>query len=96
MRRLFFPVILSPLFSSQVEQYEGQEVRECYVFKHPTDQFCPVILHFCLVNNKFREFKAPGKCSQVHTSPSSTTLHHPLTTQCISCSHVFTVEKWTL
>lgn len=49
-----------PPIQKQVEQYEGQEVRECYVFKHPTDQFCPVILHFCLVNNKFKEFKAPG------------------------------------
>lgn len=45
-----------------MEQYEGQEVKECYIFKHPTDLFCPVILHFPLVNNKFKEFKAPGEC----------------------------------
>uniref|UniRef100_A0A0P4VYZ5 Phospholipase A2 n=1 Tax=Scylla olivacea TaxID=85551 RepID=A0A0P4VYZ5_SCYOL len=49
-----------PPIQKQVAQYEGQEVRECYVFKHPTDPFCPVILHFPLVNNKFREFSAPG------------------------------------
>ncbi|MPC48241.1 Cytosolic phospholipase A2 [Portunus trituberculatus] len=49
-----------PPIQNQVAQYEGQEVRECYVFKHPTDPFCPVILHFPLVNNKFREFSAPG------------------------------------
>ncbi|KAG0712643.1 Cytosolic phospholipase A2 [Chionoecetes opilio] len=49
-----------PPIQKQVEEYEGQEVREVYVFKHPTDQFCPVILHFPLVNTTFRQFKAPG------------------------------------
>nr|XP_045607415.1 cytosolic phospholipase A2-like isoform X2 [Procambarus clarkii]WMM34516.1 cytosolic phospholipase A2 [Procambarus clarkii] len=49
-----------PPIQNQVGQYENEEVRECYVFKHPTDQFCPVILHFPLVNNKFKNFKAPG------------------------------------
>lgn len=49
-----------PPIQNQVAQYEGQEVRECYVFKHPTDPYCPVILHFPLVNNKFKEFSAPG------------------------------------
>ncbi|XP_042204913.1 cytosolic phospholipase A2-like isoform X3 [Homarus americanus] len=49
-----------PPIQKQIEQYENEEVRECYVFKHPDDQFCPVILHFPLVNNKFRDFKAPG------------------------------------
>ncbi|XP_069186264.1 cytosolic phospholipase A2 [Procambarus clarkii] len=49
-----------PPIEKQVAQYEHEEVRECYVFKHPTDQFCPVILHFPLVNKKFKKFKAPG------------------------------------
>ncbi|KAK3879753.1 hypothetical protein Pcinc_015739 [Petrolisthes cinctipes] len=49
-----------PPIEKQIAQYEKEEVREYYIFKHPTDQFCPVILHFALVNNKFREFKAPG------------------------------------
>lgn len=49
-----------PPIQKQIAQYENQEVKECYVFKHPDDRFCPVILHFPLVNNKFREFKAPG------------------------------------
>lgn len=49
-----------PPIQKQVAQFENEEVRECYVFKHPTDQFCPIILHFPLVNNKFRDFKAPG------------------------------------
>nr|XP_053651300.1 cytosolic phospholipase A2-like isoform X3 [Cherax quadricarinatus] len=49
-----------PPIENQVAQYENEEVRECYVFRHPTDQFCPVILHFPLVNNKFKNFKAPG------------------------------------
>ncbi|XP_027207890.1 cytosolic phospholipase A2 isoform X2 [Penaeus vannamei] len=49
-----------PPIEKQVAQYENEEVRECYVFKHPMDHFCPVILHFPLVNNNFRKFKAPG------------------------------------
>lgn len=50
-----------PPIEKLVEEYKKDEVvRECYVFKHPSDHFCPVILHFPLVNNKFKDFKAPG------------------------------------
>ncbi|XP_042855448.1 cytosolic phospholipase A2-like isoform X3 [Penaeus japonicus] len=49
-----------PPIEKQVAQYENEEVKECYVFKHPVDHYCPVILHFPLVNNNFKKFKAPG------------------------------------
>ena len=31
-----------------------------YIFRDPTDAFCPIVLHFPLVNTSFRDFKAPG------------------------------------
>ncbi|XP_068233660.1 uncharacterized protein [Palaemon carinicauda] len=49
-----------PPIKKMIEQYKNEEVRECYIFKHPSDQFCPVILHFPLVNNLFKKFKKPG------------------------------------
>lgn len=42
-------------------QYAKEPVRECYVFKHPDDPYCPVILHFVIINNEFKKYKAPGK-----------------------------------
>lgn len=41
-------------------QYANEPVRECYVFKHPRDPYCPIILHFVIINDKFKKFKAPG------------------------------------
>nr|AWU67131.1 putative phospholipase A2 [Crangon crangon]AWU67132.1 putative phospholipase A2 [Crangon crangon] len=50
-----------PPISKQAAEFEKEDsIRECYVFKHPSDQSCPVILHFSLVNNLFREFSSPG------------------------------------
>lgn len=49
-----------PPIKKMVEQYKNEELRECYIFKHPSDNFCPVIIHFPLVNNLFRKFKKPG------------------------------------
>ena len=43
------------------ETFEREGVKECYVFKHPTDPNCPVVVHFVLVNKAFKEFKSPGK-----------------------------------
>ncbi|XP_064106608.1 cytosolic phospholipase A2-like isoform X2 [Macrobrachium nipponense] len=49
-----------PPIKKMVEQYKNEELRECYIFKHPSDYFCPIILHFPLVNKLFRTFKKPG------------------------------------
>ncbi|KAF2356544.1 C2 domain [Trinorchestia longiramus] len=50
-----------PPVEKLAEQYrEEGYVREVYVFKNKDDPFCPVILHFPLVNHHFRTFKAPG------------------------------------
>ncbi|XP_060561359.1 cytosolic phospholipase A2-like [Ruditapes philippinarum] len=34
--------------------------KECYVFENRNDPNCPIVMHFILVNNEFREFKSPG------------------------------------
>ncbi|XP_064652630.1 cytosolic phospholipase A2-like [Lineus longissimus] len=46
-----------PIDLSVFEKYGQQEL---YVFEHPTDLDCPIVLHFPLVNKAFREFKSPG------------------------------------
>ncbi|CAH1802386.1 unnamed protein product [Owenia fusiformis] len=35
-------------------------MKELYIFRHPTNPNCPVVMHFCLVNLNFRNFKAPA------------------------------------
>ncbi|XP_019614069.1 PREDICTED: cytosolic phospholipase A2-like [Branchiostoma belcheri] len=40
--------------------FDREGMKECYVFKHPTDDKCPIVLHFVLVNIEFRKFKKPG------------------------------------
>ncbi|XP_068747619.1 cytosolic phospholipase A2-like [Montipora capricornis] len=42
------------------EQYERDGIKECYVFKHPTDPACPIVLHFVLINKTYRDFIRPG------------------------------------
>ncbi|XP_048577895.1 cytosolic phospholipase A2 isoform X2 [Nematostella vectensis] len=42
------------------EQYETAGLKECYVFRHPSDPACPVVMHFVLVNKSFREHSKPG------------------------------------
>lgn len=39
---------------------EKEGLKECYVFKHPWDPNCPIVLHFCLVNVNFRREISPG------------------------------------
>ncbi|XP_015775072.1 PREDICTED: cytosolic phospholipase A2-like [Acropora digitifera] len=36
-------------------QYEKFGMKEFYVFRDPNDPSCPVVVHFVLVNNKFKE-----------------------------------------
>ncbi|KAF4529977.1 hypothetical protein B566_EDAN015746 [Ephemera danica] len=49
-----------PPVARQVAQFEKEPVRELYVFKDEKDEYCPVILHFVILNKTFRHFKAPG------------------------------------
>ncbi|KAK3741814.1 hypothetical protein QZH41_010452, partial [Actinostola sp. cb2023] len=41
------------------EQLEQSGLKECYVFRHPTDPTCPVIVHFVLINKMFMEYTKP-------------------------------------
>ncbi|GAB1603689.1 cytosolic phospholipase A2-like isoform X2 [Argonauta hians] len=40
--------------------FEKEGMKELYIFRDPSDPYCPVIMHFVLCNLKFREFKEPG------------------------------------
>jgi len=42
------------------EQYQKDGLKEYYVFAHPTDPTCPVVVHFVLVNKTFKEQSYPG------------------------------------
>ncbi|XP_060582429.1 cytosolic phospholipase A2-like [Ruditapes philippinarum] len=48
-----FPDINTPEIGSE-------DLKECYVFEKPDDHSCPIVMHFILINNKFRTFKSPG------------------------------------
>ena len=41
-------------------QYEKFGMKEFYVFRDPNDPSCPVVVHFVLVNIKFKEEIKPG------------------------------------
>ncbi|XP_041356392.1 cytosolic phospholipase A2-like [Gigantopelta aegis] len=53
VNRLPFPPIDRSVF-------DREGMKELYIFKHPTDPYCPVVLHFVLVNINFRQFSKPG------------------------------------
>ncbi|CAH1272832.1 PLA2G4A, partial [Branchiostoma lanceolatum] len=40
--------------------FDREGMKECYVFKHPTDDKCPIVIHFVIVNIEFRKFAKPG------------------------------------
>lgn len=42
------------------EQYNLYGLKEFYVFSDPSDPTCPVVIHFALANNKFKEQIRPG------------------------------------
>jgi len=46
-----------------VTVFDREGMKELYIFKHPTDPHCPMVLHFVLVNIDFRDFKEPGMYS---------------------------------
>lgn len=55
LNKLPFPPI-------DITVFDREGMKELYIFKHPTDHYCPVVMHFVLVNIDFRQEKAPGKC----------------------------------
>ncbi|CAG5114679.1 unnamed protein product, partial [Candidula unifasciata] len=52
LNRLPFPPIDTSVF-------DKDDVKELYIFRHPTDNSCPIVLHFVLVNRKFKLYKKP-------------------------------------
>ncbi|GFY73750.1 cytosolic phospholipase A2 [Trichonephila inaurata madagascariensis] len=40
-------------------EFVKQPPRECYVFKHPTNELCPIIVYFPLFNLNFKKYKQP-------------------------------------
>ena len=40
------------------EQFKKYGLKELYVFHHPTDPSCPIVMHFVMVNLTFREESA--------------------------------------
>ncbi|XP_035827713.1 uncharacterized protein LOC101850745 isoform X2 [Aplysia californica] len=53
LNRLPFPPIDASVF-------DREGMKELYIFRHPTDPHCPVVLHFVLINKDFRHYKKPG------------------------------------
>ncbi|KAL5004647.1 hypothetical protein ScPMuIL_018103 [Solemya velum] len=53
LNRLPFPPI-----DTSVMDIQG--LKELYIFKHPNDPDCPIVMHFVLVNIDFRKYKLPG------------------------------------
>ncbi|XP_014668727.1 PREDICTED: cytosolic phospholipase A2-like [Priapulus caudatus] len=43
-----------------VGKFDREGMKEVYVFRHPTDEYCPIVVHFVLVNIEFRTFLTPG------------------------------------
>ncbi|KAH3870520.1 cytosolic phospholipase A2-like isoform X2 [Dreissena polymorpha] len=50
--------VMFPPIDTTVLDREG--MKELYIFRHPTEANCPIVLHFCLVNVEFRQFVKPG------------------------------------
>ena len=50
------------------ETFKKEGMKEFYVFKHPTDPTCPIVIHIVLVNDKFRFYKKPGKWEKMKNS----------------------------
>ncbi|XP_054825913.1 cytosolic phospholipase A2 zeta-like [Eublepharis macularius] len=43
-----------------VTEHDRRNPKECYMYLHPKNPKAPIVLHFPLVNNTFRKYKAPG------------------------------------
>ncbi|NXE95129.1 PA24B phospholipase, partial [Menura novaehollandiae] len=49
-----------PFPKVELSQEEQKNPKECYIFLDPEDPRAPIVIHFPLVNNTFKEFKEPG------------------------------------
>ncbi|XP_052783407.1 cytosolic phospholipase A2-like isoform X2 [Mya arenaria] len=55
--KVMFPPIDSELVT---KVFDREGLKELYIFRHPTEPACPIVLHFVLVNIEFRKFIKPG------------------------------------
>uniref|UniRef100_A0A8B9EZD3 PLA2c domain-containing protein n=1 Tax=Amazona collaria TaxID=241587 RepID=A0A8B9EZD3_9PSIT len=53
-----------PFPKVEISKEEEMNPKECYVFSDAEDPRAPIVIHFPLVNDTFKEFKEPGKSSQ--------------------------------
>lgn len=53
-----------PFPKVKLSKEEEKNPKECYVFSDAEDPRAPIVIHFPLVNDTFKEFKEPGKFSQ--------------------------------
>ncbi|XP_035395983.1 cytosolic phospholipase A2 beta isoform X2 [Cygnus atratus] len=49
-----------PFPKVELSEEEEKNPKECYVFSDPEDPRAPIVIHFPLVNDTFKEFKEPG------------------------------------
>uniref|UniRef100_A0A8C9EL52 Phospholipase A2 n=1 Tax=Pavo cristatus TaxID=9049 RepID=A0A8C9EL52_PAVCR len=49
-----------PFPKVEISEEEAKNPKECYVFEDEEDPRAPIVIHFPLVNDTFKEFKAPG------------------------------------
>ncbi|NXP13209.1 PA24B phospholipase, partial [Thinocorus orbignyianus] len=49
-----------PFPKVELSKEEEENPKECYVFSDPEDPRAPIVIHFPLVNDTFKEFKEPG------------------------------------
>ncbi|XP_077175208.1 cytosolic phospholipase A2 epsilon-like [Paroedura picta] len=47
-------------FPQNIPDDEEKDVKECYLIGHQESPQTPLVVHFALVNDTFREYKAPG------------------------------------
>lgn len=61
-----------PFPKVELSPEEEKNPKECYIFADAEDPRAPIVIHFPLVNDTFKEFKEPGKCSQQNCALFST------------------------
>uniref|UniRef100_A0A8C3ND89 Uncharacterized protein n=1 Tax=Geospiza parvula TaxID=87175 RepID=A0A8C3ND89_GEOPR len=61
-----------PFPKVELSPEEEKNPKECYIFADAEDPRAPIVIHFPLVNDTFKEFKEPGKCSQQNCALCST------------------------
>lgn len=53
-----------PFPKVELSPEEEKNPKECYIFADAEDPRAPIVIHFPLVNDTFKKFKEPGKCSR--------------------------------